>query len=65
MESPAVEGDSPVNEIQMSPRSIPSTTGHVKPCGNLPGPSGKAKYKLPTDSEEYREGKVKSTPDGE
>ena len=28
-----------------------STAGHVKPCGKLPGPSGKAKYSWETDSE--------------
>ena len=32
---------------------------------NLPRPLGKAKYSHMTDSEEYREGKVKSTPRGE
>ena len=30
---------------------LPSTTGHVKPCGKLEGPSSKAKYYLVTDSE--------------
>ena len=40
----------------------PSTTGHVKPGGNLGGPSSKAKYLSVTDSVQYREGKVKSTP---
>ena len=40
----------------------PSTTGHVKPCGNLGGPSPKAKYNLATDRVQYREGKVKRTP---
>ena len=29
-----------------------STTGHVKPCGNLGGPSPKAKYYSVTDSEQ-------------
>ena len=28
-----------------------SRAGHVKPCVNLPGPSGKAKYSHVTDSE--------------
>ena len=27
------------------------TAGHVEPCGNLPGPSGKANYSFVTDSE--------------
>ena len=43
----------------------PSRAGHVKSRLNLGGPSSKAKYELVTDSEEYREGKVKRTPDGE
>ena len=34
----------------------------MKPGGNQGGPSSKPKYLLATDSEEYREGKVKSTP---
>ena len=42
-----------------------STTGHVKPCGKMGGPPSKAKHSLVTDSEEYREGKVKRTPGGE
>ena len=46
----------------MAQEMSPSTTGHVKPGGNQGGPSSKAKYLLVTDSEEYREGKVKSTP---
>ena len=51
LERPAVEGDSPVGEIPKNSRGFPSTTGHEKPCGNLGGPSSKAKYYLPTDSE--------------
>ncbi len=51
MERPAIEGDSPVSEIQKGPSGIPSTTGHVKSCGNPEGPSSKAKYVLSTDSE--------------
>ena len=39
-----------------------SRAGHVKPCLNLGGPPSKAKYVIATDSEEYREGKVKRTP---
>ena len=31
--------------------SILSSAGHEKSCMNLPGPSGKAKYSLETDSE--------------
>ena len=33
------------------PKLSPSTAGHVKPGGNLGGPSSKAKYYSTTDSE--------------
>ena len=52
LESPTIDGDSPVRK--MHPTSwidSPSTTGHVKSCGNSGGPSPKAKYYLVTDSE--------------
>ena len=53
MESPAIEGDSPVGEIanRLCFR-YPSSAGHVEPCVNLGGPSPKAKYSLATDSEQ-------------
>ena len=51
LESPAIDGDSPVDEDAKSSRGIPSTTRHEKPRGNLGGPSSKAKYYLTTDSE--------------
>ena len=51
MERPTIDGDSPVSEILIHPREFLSTTGHVKPCGNLGGPSSKAKYYSATDSE--------------
>ena len=51
MERPTVDGDSPVHEIQIRLREFLSTTRHVKPCGNLGGPSSKAKYYPMTDSE--------------
>ncbi len=41
-----------------------SSTGHVESCVNPGRPLSKAKYYLATDSEQYREGKVKSTPPG-
>ncbi len=44
-------GDSPVHEICLRDSSILSRAGHVNPCLNLPGPSGKAKYSSETDSE--------------
>ena len=43
----------------------PSRPEHEEFRSNLGGPSSKAKYELVTDSEEYREGTVKRTPDGE
>ena len=52
------------NAIRMLSR-YPSRPGHEKPRSNLGGPSSKAKYEFVTDSAEYREGKVKRTPDGE
>ena len=44
---------------------IQSSTEHVEFGVNVGGPSPKAKYDLVTDSGQYREGKVKSTPGGE
>ena len=44
MERLIIDGDNPVREIYPHPRDFLSTTGHVKPCGNLGGPSSKAKY---------------------
>ena len=52
LERTAVEGDSPVCEMNRSCwRKYPSTTGHVESRGNQGGPSSKAKYLLVTDSE--------------
>ena len=51
MERPTIDGDSPVYQILIHPRVFLSTTRHVKPCGNLGGPSSKAKYYPMTDSE--------------
>ena len=60
------EGDSPVREMRVRwPLEYPSRPGHEESRLNLGGPSSKAKYELVTDSEEYREGKVKRTPGGE
>ena len=42
VEKPAIEGDSPVFERATPVKT--SKAGHVKPCLNPPGPSGKAKY---------------------
>jgi|SaaInl7_135m_RNA_FD_contig_91_319572_length_794_multi_6_in_0_out_0_1 hypothetical protein len=52
LERPAIAGDSPVYEIRADfLEQFLSTTGHVKPCRNLGGPSSKAKYYSETDSE--------------
>ena len=61
----AREGNSPVNETLFPQSRILSTAEHVKLRRNPGGPSPKAKYSLVTDSNQYREGKVKSTPEGE
>ena len=59
-------GESPVREISVLELvRYPSRPGHEESRLNLGGPSSKAKYELVTDSGEYREGKVKRTPDGE
>ena len=42
-----------------------STAGPVESRGKLGGPPSKAKYSWRPIVNEYREGKVKSTPDGE
>ncbi len=61
----AIEGDSPVGEaidLQCRPPEY-----HVEglSCGNLGGPPSKAKYSWRPIVNQYREGKVKSTPEGE
>ena len=60
-----VEGESPVGEREKASGVLLSTTGHVKSCGKLGGPPSKAKYPWPPIVNQYREGKVKSTPEGE
>jgi len=40
-----------------------STTGHLESCGNLRGPSRKAKHYLLTDSELVPRGKGEKNPD--
>ena len=49
MGKPTEEGDSPVGERNYEMNV--SRAGHEKPCLNIGGPSSKAKYSLPTDSE--------------
>ena len=52
LERQSIEGDRPVSEILIWTRWHLSTAEHVEFCGNLPEPSGKAKYYLVTDSEQ-------------
>ena len=63
LESNSIEGDSPVHEIFMLPSSTLSTAGPEKSCGNLPAPSGKAKYYWETDSEQVPWGKGEKYPE--
>ena len=58
------DGESPVAVRVGKWASILSTTRHVKPCGKLGGPPSKADYSLRPIVNQYREGKVKSTPKG-
>ena len=51
LESWAVEGESPVQVIELRVSGILSMAGHEESCLNLPGPPGKAKYSQETDSE--------------
>ena len=44
LERAIVEGDNPVQVKSIYHSRILSSAGHVEPCVNLPGPSGKAKY---------------------
>ena len=63
MERPAIEGESPVNEMFRNLfAAFPSKAGHVQSCLNLRGPSRKAKYSLETDSELVPRGKGEKNP---
>ena len=61
----AIDGESPVYERKVRASGIQSSARHEKSRMNKRGPSRKAKYYLVTDSDKYREGKVKRTPGGE
>ena len=65
LEKPARGGKSPVRERRDRPNRHQSRTGHVEPGLKQGGPPSKPKYYPVTDSEQYREGKVKRTPGGE
>ncbi len=62
LESPTTAGESPVAVSRWALVGILSTTRHAKPCGKLGGPPSKAKYLQRPIVNQYREGKVKSTP---
>ena len=65
-ERQAREGDSPVDESEMVSVDRPPEY-HVEglSCGKPGRPLSKAKYSWRPIVNEYREGKVKSTPEGE
>jgi len=66
LECRTVEGESPV-PVRFRERLVghPSIAGHEKPCENPGGPPPKANYADSPIVHEYREGTVKSTPEGE
>lgn len=55
-------GESPVGDGGAAPRWCVSTAGHEQSRGKLGGPPSKAKYPRRPIVDEYREGRVKSTP---
>ena len=57
-------GESPVEKALSERVGILSTTRHVQSCGKLGGPPSKATYPKRPIVNQYREGKVKSTPQG-
>ena len=65
LERPAIEGDSPVCESDPTLGRVPEYHVEGLSCGNLGGPPSKAKYSWRPIVNQYREGKVKSTPGGE
>ena len=58
------DGETPVEVGVAQAAGILSTTRHVEPCGKRGGPPSKAKALQRTIVNQYREGKVKSTPQG-
>ena len=60
-ETCTIDGESPVVEPCSFTVWLPSSMGHVKSRMNLRGPPRKTKYSQVTDSEKYREGKMKRT----
>jgi len=63
LERPTIEGESPVDKMDISCwLGFLSTIGHGKSGGNLGGPSSKAKYKPQTDSAQVPRGKDEKNP---
>ena len=62
LESAARAGESPVEDDGGTWIGILSTTRHVQSCGKQGGPPSKATYLKRPIVNQYREGKVKSTP---
>ena len=46
----AIEGESPVGEVEEAPDATLSRTGHEQSCLKQGGPPSKAKYEIATDS---------------
>ncbi len=65
LERPAIDGDSPVHESERSPIAVLEYHQEGLHGGNLGRPLSKAKYLQRPIVNQYREGKVKSTPGGE
>ncbi len=64
-ERQAIEGDSPVDEANSLRDRPPEYHVEGLSCGKLGRPLSKAKYSWRPIVNKYREGKVKSTPEGE
>ena len=62
MENGGAEGDTPVRATRDDEGRHLSRAGHVESCPNLRGPSRKAKDCRRPIVNQYREGKVGSTP---
>lgn len=65
MESPAVAGDSPVDEILCVELSVKSRAGHVKSCLKMGDHPPRLNTRDRPIVNQYREGKAKRTPEGE
>ena len=63
LESSTIAGESPFQVIFIDISSILSIAEHVKFRMNQPGPSGKAKYSIETDSEPVPWGKGEKNPE--